>query len=274
MPNNTPAAIFAAREQERNMTGPMNFVVDPSVIFAPKHVLYIFNIGPMAHTVFKGSAGPVGGYKIEPCEKGEPYSRPLIIPSLVVDTYMVENEIKTHSVTGEFMCQDIVHPMIGRTWSVGQNLDDFGVFWTKNNPPKPEEIDKARGQMEKTFRAALTEATMLEATNNLKDITPIMRYAADYFQEDRPWNRLYRKTAECPACGGPTQPGRAIHTCGAVLDWPAAIRFGLKTKADAAAAGIELDARTPAPRDFHDGSNKARGMTDEGSQNAKPKRKR
>ena len=154
MPNNTPAAIFAAREQERNMTGPMNFVVDPSVIFAPKHVLYIFNIGPMAHTVFKGSAGPVGGYKIEPCEKGEPYSRPLIIPSLVVDTYMVENEIKTHSVTGEFMCQDIVHPMIGRTWSVGKNLDDFGVFWTKNNPPKPEEIDKARG----SFAEACGEA--------------------------------------------------------------------------------------------------------------------
>jgi hypothetical protein len=246
MPNDTPAAIYAARELERRLNGPMQFTAEAGLttMLAPNYVLYIFNIGPMSwkgvNAISKGSAGR---YEIQPCERGRPFSKPIIIPSIVVDTYMIEDEIKTHSVTGEFMCQDIVHPMLGQNWSWGQNLDDFGVFWTRNNPPTNAELEQARAKMEATFRLALTEASGLEAagTTGPRDITPLMRYAADYFEEDRPWNRIYRKTAECPACGGPTKPGTAVHTCGAVLDWPSAIKFGLKTKEQAAAAGIVLE---------------------------------
>jgi hypothetical protein len=82
---------------------------------------------------------------------------------------------------------------------------------------------------------------MLEASNDLKNITPLMRYAADYFEENRTWNKMYKKSAQCPACGGATEQGRAIHSCGAVLDWPLAISFGLKTRAQAAEAGIDLN---------------------------------
>jgi hypothetical protein len=245
MPSDTPAAVWARKQLEEKLNGPIHFTAEAGLTshLAPDYVLYIFNVGPMSWTGAQAiSKGSAGRYNIQACEKGRPFSKPIIIPSIVIDTYIIEEEIKTHSVTGEFMCQDIVHPMLGANWSFGQNLDDFGVFWTPNNPPTNDELEKARAKMEDTFRLALREASGLEAagTTGPNDITPIMRHAADYFGEDRPWNRIYRKSIECPACGGPTKPGTAVHTCGAVLDWPLAIKFGLKTREQAVAAGIEL----------------------------------
>src|SRR2546430_2655133 len=244
--NETAAAKFAAREREELMTGQMYFNPELAVqLEIPRYVLYIYNVGPMSFAVEKGSAGPRGGYQIKACEKGKPFSEPVVIPSIVTETYMQENEIKTHSVTGEFMCRDIVHPFLAcgdklGTWSVGQNLDDFGVFWTRNSPPTEKELADAHRKMQSTFRAALSEASQLEATGQLILITPLMRYAADYYEEDRPWNKIYKKTAPCPGCLGPTKPGAAIHTCGAVLDWPLAISLGLKTRKEAAEAGVLL----------------------------------
>jgi len=109
---------------------------------------------------------------------------------------------------------------------------------------------QAHAKMQTTFRLALGEASSLEATGQLTLITPLMRFAADYYEEDRPWNKIYKKTAPCPGCLGPTKPGAAIHTCGAVLDWAQAIRLGLKTRKDAAEAGVLLDVdkpKTPEP---------------------------
>lgn len=235
MPNDTPAAQYAAREREEMLTGPMNFIPDPTIGFAPKWSIYIFNVGPITHSVEKGSGGPRGGFKIPACEKGRPFSEPLVLPSVVVDTYMIENEIKTHAVSGEFVAQDIVHPMLGNNWSVGQNLDDLGVFWTKNSSPTDEELMKARRKLDVTFRKLLNEATQLEATGRLQDIVPLMRLAAEHYGEDRPWNKIYKKMAECPSCGAPAKEGIVIHSCGAVMPgmWALAVARGLKTRAQA-----------------------------------------
>lgn len=253
------AANRAAEEREAAMNGPTIFDPDLAVqLRIPTYVLYIYNVGPMEFRVSKGSAGPPGGYHIQACEKGKPYSAPLVIPSMVTDTYLQEDIAKTHSVTGEFMCQDIVHPALTDTsWSVGQNLDDFGVFWTKNKNPMPEELALAVAKMEKTFRAALAEANTLEATNRLDLITPLMVYAADHYEESRKWNPVYKRTLECPICGGPMKAGIAIHACGAVHDWPKAIVSSARSFDDAKKHGVysellekqvaELRARLKAP---------------------------
>lgn len=246
--NESPRAQQVKRDVEHEWTGDMFFAPELAVQLGnliPKHVFYIFNIGPLEHVVPKGSGGPVGGYRIKACEKGKPFSEPCIIPSIVTDTYMVENMIRTHSVTGEFMCRDIVHPFIAHSvdgreagWSIGQNLDDFGVFWTKNNPPTNEELQIAKEKMEKTFRSALAEANMLEAQNRLQDITPLMRHAARHFGEDRDWNKIYQRHASCPACGGQMKEGIAVHSCGAVLNWPLAILHSVKNFDDAKRFGV------------------------------------
>lgn len=228
MPHDTPAAIAAARNKEDmlNLKDSMIFTPDSQVQYAPPYKVYIFNIGPLEHKVEKGSAGT---YTIKACELGEELSEPLVLPSVVMDSYFIESEMKTHNVSGEFMAQDIVHPTIGANWSFGQNLDDLGVFWTKSNPPKPEEIAKCRTRMEGTFRKLLSMATSIETSGRLDDITPLMRIAASYFGEDRPWNKIYKKLSECPGCGDPVKAGVIKHACGYIFDPDRALLAGMIT---------------------------------------------
>src|SRR5271163_2672594 len=223
----TPAAIRAAKEREESMNGEVTFAVDQAPQLAPAYKVYIFNIAAIDWpAIAKGSAG---SFKINPCEPGEPYSPPLVLPSVVLDSYFIENEMKTHSVSGEFMAQDIVHPNVGANWSFGQNLDDLGVFWTRNNPPTEKEIATARAKMEATFRKLLQMATSIETTGKLEDITPLMRIAATYFGEDRKWNAIYKKLSSCPGCGDAVKEGIIKHSCGYIFDLDRAIIAGMVT---------------------------------------------
>jgi hypothetical protein len=241
----TQIADWNARDLERKFNGELVLGSDSMEMlhFAPKYKVYIYNVGPMewigTNAIAKGSAG---NFPIAACPKGEPYVVAVILPAVCIDSYFIEQEMKTHLMSGENLAQDIVRPMIGKNWSFGQNLDEFGVFWTRNNPPTELELAKARGLMEKTFRKMLEHATRLETTGRLADITPLMRLAADYFEEDRGWNRIYRKAEQCFACKQPIQAGAIIHTCGAVQPgkWLEAIAAGLKTRQQAEDAGIEL----------------------------------
>jgi hypothetical protein len=217
MPHDTPTAIAAkrAKEDQWNMRDQLNYTPDQAPQLAPAYKVYIFNLMPLEWRVEKGSAGT---FTITACEYGEPYSKPLVLPSVVQDSYFVESEMKIHSVSGEFMAQDIIHPTIGANWSFGQNLDDLGVFWTRNETPTDAEIAKVRAKMEVTGRKLLTMATSIETSGKLDDITPLMRVFATYFGEDRSWNKIYKKLADCPGCGDPVKPGIIKHACGYIFD--------------------------------------------------------
>jgi len=256
MPHDTPAAVRAAREREEADNGALNYTPDQVMQADPAYHVYIYNLGPVKHIVEKGSAGT---FHIAACEPDEPYSEPLVLPSVVRDSYFIEQEMKTHSVSGEFMATDIVHPITatvgaGKTWwSFGANLDDLGVFWTRNNPPTEKEIAAARQKMEETYRKLLSMANSIEASGKIDDITPLMRIAAAYFGEDRPWNRIYKKTLECPGCGEPAKPGIIKHPCGYIFDPDRALLSGMITvevhkqmmQVRGAEAGL---ARTPRPK--------------------------
>lgn len=232
MPTDTPAAIAAARDLEAAKNGTLIYTPDNASFGPdPAYSVYIFNMGPMLHEVHKGSAGI---FRIPPNDTDGPYGTPLVLPSVWRDTYFVEQEMKTHSVTGEFMAIDIVHPVTasfatGKNpwWSFGANLDDIGVFWTRNNPPLDAEVAAARSKMEKTYRKLLQMATSIEAAGRIDDITPLMRIAASYYGEDRPWNRIYKKTQECPGCGEPAKPGIIRHPCGYIFDPDRALLAGM-----------------------------------------------
>lgn len=226
MPHDTPGAIASKEAMEQRLNGEVLLTLEQGALYEPRYYVYIFNVGPLEHTVEKGSAGK---FRILACEAGARHSEPLRLPTPFVDTFVVEQERKTHIVTGEFMAQDIVHPAIGANWSFGQNLDDFGVFWTKNATPSDAEIRAARGKMEVTFRKLLEMANRIETTGKLDEITPLMRIAASYFNEDRPWNRIYKRLSECPGCGEAAKPGIIKHTCGYVFDWDRALLAGMVT---------------------------------------------
>ena len=230
MPPDSVVALREARLREEAMNGQLTYTPDNAQFAAdPPYKVYIFNLGTLRHTVEKGSAGT---FTILECEPGEPYSKPLVLPSVVRDSYFVEQEMKTHSVSGEFMAQDIVNPITagGKTWwSFGADLTALGVFYTRNEVPTDQDITAARGKMEGTFRKLQNMAASIEAAGRIDDITPLMRIAASYFGEDRPWNKIYKKMQECPGCGEPAKPGIIRHPCGYVFDPDRALVAGMIT---------------------------------------------
>lgn len=206
-----------SREMERRIDGQVEFMPNPLSKFMPKYRIYIYNVGPLKHEVPKGS---LGTYRIEACEKGEAYSKPLTLPAIVSSSYMdaASDSMKTDDVDGKFIAQDIVNPFLGGDWSEGQNLEEKGVFWTLNAVPTEEELSKAREQLNVYFRKQLNKATELETTGQLQFITPIMRIASTWYGENRPWNRMYQKLSACPSCQEDMKPGTLKHSCGYVVD--------------------------------------------------------
>lgn len=216
--------------------------IEPLTMELKQYNVYLFSLYP---EVLEKRCGSAGVYRIPACEHGQRVSKPYVLPSIVRQPYVDANDgvLKSKDLKGEFVAEDLMRPyMAGTTasvWSFGQNWDDFGAFWSLNAIPTDEEIAKARTKLEKTLRAALDEATKLESQNKLGDITPLMRHAAKYYGEDRAWDKTYKKTGECPACGQPAKDGIIMHTCGYVFDWDRAIAGGLKTYEQAVAAGAK-----------------------------------
>lgn len=239
----TAEEIRVERNVERSMDGEIVYTPNALRQNVKADPVYIFSVYPEEIRVDKGSLGEI---RIPAADPAKGYSRPYTVPGIVSTSYYdaQTNSMKTDDVLGHYIAQDIVHPFIGTDWSINNNLDERGVFWTRNKVPTERELSAARSKLEVNFRGLLEVATRLETTGQLEAITPMMRLAATYFKEDRAWNRMYKKLEPCYACGGDVRAGVIIHSCGAVQPgmWPAAVRAGLKTKAQALEAGIDLEA--------------------------------
>ncbi len=113
--------------------------------------------------------------------------------------------------------------------NVKRNLNAYGVFWSKHNPPLKEEIASARRRMEKTYRAELEKMAAIEARNPdearaTADWTS--HAAATYFEVSTSWHRSdlgQRRSPgsemDCPNCAEKIAIGAAVcRHCDAVLD--------------------------------------------------------
>lgn len=243
----TAYADAVARALEERADGPVIYTANPLLDMLPRGFVYIFSVFPQPLKIEKG-----GVITLPACPAGAEVSTPYKIPKVVMSSYFdaASQSMKTDIMKGEDYAQDIIHPLVLTSdWSIGSNLEDYGAFWSRNERPTPAEIAKARGKLELTFRRELNQATMLETTDQLEQITPMMRLAASYFKEDRRWNKIYQKMEVCYACGGDVRAGVIIHSCGAVMPgrWRDAVMAGLKTKEQALAAGVDLDAKPEPP---------------------------
>jgi hypothetical protein len=201
---------------------PSEVKLNPLTMQMPYYSIYFFSLYPQPLEKRCGSAGV---FKIPACLPGERVSKALVIPSIVRSPYLdaLDGVTKTDDIAGERVAEDLMRPFMAGSpesvWSFGNNWDDFGAFWTRNEVPTDEEIDKARTKLEVTFDAALREADTLEATGNLISVTPLMRLAATYREQDRTWNRIFKKTVECPGCGEKVKAGIIMHPqCGYIFD--------------------------------------------------------
>ncbi len=230
-----PARPDIARTVEAGMNGQLEYQPNTMSQFVPKYKVYIYNVGPLSWTIDPVTKidnriprGSAGSYAIEACPAGKAYSKPLVLPSIVRSSYLdaASGAMKTDDVEGKYVAQDLVNPNNGGDWSEGVNLSDRGVFWTFNEVPTEEELSAARAKLEVYLRKMLAAATELETKGQLASITPNMRLAATYFQEDRSWNKIFRKIGECPVCGDPMRENTVKHTCGYVPDPDRAYKLG------------------------------------------------
>lgn len=195
--------------------------LDSLTMQLPYHSVYLFSLYP---EVLEKRCGSAGVFRIPACESGQRISKPLVLSNVIRTPYVdaLDGVLKTDDVSGEATAEDLMRPlMFGEkesVWSFGQNWEDFGAFWTKNEVPTDEEVEEARKKLEATYRRALIEATTLESTGQTHLVTPIMRHAATYFEEDRSWNRQFKKKLECPGCGESAKAGIIQHACGYIFD--------------------------------------------------------
>jgi hypothetical protein len=121
------------------------------------------------------------------------------------------------------------------------NLNQFGVFWSKNNPPLPEEVAAAKKRLANTYRKELEKMVAIEAKEGPDGArgraNDISRAAANYFGQSYSWHRMdlvpkdvNAAKADCGACGEKIQAkARICMHCGAPTD-PAKLENWLELK--------------------------------------------
>jgi hypothetical protein len=223
-----------ARGVEKGFDGDIEYTPNVGSSFIPKYHVYLFNVGPLKHAVARGS---MGTFNIPACEAGMPYSKPLVLPSVIRSSYFdaATYAMKTDDIEAKYVAKDLVNPFLGAddALSSGSNLEQMGVFWTMNETPTEEELAGAKAKLEVFLRKQLEVATTLETQGGkaLDQITPTMRQASTYFGEDRVWNKIYKKLGDCPMCGDAMKEGIVKHVCGYIVDPVKAYAAGVIDKA-------------------------------------------
>jgi len=102
------------------------------------------------------------------------------------------------------------------------SLENWGVFYSFNNPPTQEELDKAQEKLILTLHDVVTEGDKLWSGPEQKKNTigAHHRAAAEYLKITRDWIRGTRETMkDCPWCGKNIKQHSALcDGCGRIVD--------------------------------------------------------
>lgn len=223
----------------------VDFSRDPNIDRPPDYFLYIYNIAPIEHRLFKPPLAPI--FDIAACPVGDPYVCVARIPNIVnqkhVDAYT--GQVHNTGTRGEALANDLLNPAnsTNEPWrevndwaNVGTDLTVRGCFWSRENPPSATDLAKAKSRMEAHFQRLVEEGNMLFNSGKQNDISPDHHQAAMYFGLQTSWHRHYDAPVACPICGENIKSGVAFHRNEAggvcVLNWERAVSAGVKTLAD------------------------------------------
>jgi hypothetical protein len=217
------------------------------------YYVYIYNISENTYTVSRPPYLPL--ITIKGKAKHEQYSCSVTIPHPFMEfrQNLDANEVERMPMNGKRVAMDIVNPdnlsfdqdrpIDGKSDSSSgtNNLSKRGVFWSLNNPPKPEELAKATVRLEAYYTGLLEKADAVQISDPalLKDLlTADYHYAAEYFGEDKTWHAKKVKPTECERCGEKVKnPSAAFHKLEeggyCIRDWSKAVLVGIKTRAQA-----------------------------------------
>lgn len=279
------ARATAAKNREHNDN--FVFMGDANLTHIPQFWVGLFNVSDLEQRIERPWVHPrvlsavaaekiiTAKYVVIPAaEDGQPYGRPFVIPDIV---QMPEERpgdwrFRTFGQDGRFLAQDVINPEDPTgNWTtvrksneafatnIGTNLYRFGCFWMTAKKveeliPTEEMLETAHARLEETYNDLVEEAKNLamQGAEGIKQIGSLHRRAANYFGlTDLEWNKRYVRRIPCPNCDEPLSPSAAVCTkCPAVINWQKAVALGLRTPAQAAAAGIipdqAKDMATPA----------------------------
>jgi hypothetical protein len=198
--------------------------------WAWEHPIYIYNVSDHRFIRHMGGLGP---YTIFPCEVGERYSRPTIVPRIVQETIPVDiRKMEIRDNSGLELAQNILG--IAGFQPKDQSIERWGIFISHSNPPLPEEVEAAEAILMQTSHKLVQEADGFynDGPAEHKNITANHRKALALTKQKRPWAVASIEMSQCPGCMEPIAPGVVVHTCGAVLNWDKAIELGIKKESD------------------------------------------
>lgn len=189
--------------------------------------IYIFNVGTKPWNVGLGS---LGQFYIPAREKGQRFSRPLILPGIVEDGVATDmNSIHTRAENGRKVALDIIGK--GAFKDAKQNLENVGVFIAAGSEPTEDELLAADAAVVKEYQRLLAEGDQLALDGDVKSISADHRIAAAELKQERDWSKVPIQMIDCPGCGDPVKPGVVMHGgrygCGWIFDKERAAEGGL-----------------------------------------------
>lgn len=234
-------------KENADLLNPEAFRGNPNLVRPADYFIYIFNTGAMKHVVDR----PPMFLKVNipACNKGERYRIAFKLPNICHQTWPDPDTgtPRVHSEYGERVAMDMINPNnLGvdqdaeidpsTVFSAGNDLSVFGVFWSRNETPTEEELQKAEARRDKYYRRLITTAREKARLGKHVDITDIEHMAAEHFRLNESWHTVVEAPIDCPNCGEQIKAGVAYHKNSmdliCVLDWDRAIAAGAKKESD------------------------------------------
>jgi hypothetical protein len=275
MPRSNATMLGSDTPNARRMTRAKMDEFNPSGILLnnaflnrkPAYYVYLYNAGDLPRRIERPWAHPA--VLLSPCEPGEAYSKPFIIPDIVAEAIPQAGRtgLAVNGVDGKFLAQDALFPdnpfgswedyqptPAGMAQNIGTDLYARGCWWSLDPSPEvdSEEVLTARNRITRHYEHLVQQATefSMQGLEGMKQITGEMHHAADFFKLKTSWHQHFTAQIECPGCSQTIPLGTMRHmpktVCGFVLNWPGAVRGGMATREEARDAGIILtDSTTP-----------------------------
>jgi hypothetical protein len=207
---------------------------------------YIYNIGPIKQII---NAGSMGQYILFPPSEGQAYSKPIEIRRYMID-WADQGDYKQKPIIMDGA--DVAREWVTPNGEKGNtDLRNWGVFASRHNPPKPEEIAQAEALLRVTLDRLIAQADALYADPTKRgQITDVYRTAARIRHAERPWCAESKPMGRCDGCGRGVELDIAKCSCGAILNWEKArkLRLVSKEEYDEAVAEGLASAASPAKR--------------------------
>jgi len=208
--------------------------------------LYIFNISDQ-ELVWREPGFP--RFVVPACEKGQPYSKPLVLPGIISEEYLDDASTEFNHYNAVEIAYAILK--IGPGMKHTLDMTNKGYFMSETNPPPAPRLAEAQAKYNIFCDQLIKEADAIMAQGESKGPNGQMlnesHYRAlAYRKQQRDWGRGTVEMVDCPGCQQPVPKGAKVHSCGAVLDWKGAVDLGIKKKED-----VPFDLRwwkEPAPK--------------------------